>query len=346
MSRSRYVMIVFVAALIAAMLASESATGQEAAGGLLDRVKERGTLICGVNNVLPGFGYIDADTGEVTGFDPDFCRAIAAAIFGDATKVQFVPLTAQERLTAVQTGAVDVLIRNTTHTLTRDTENGMDYGPTTFYDGQGMMVRIADGYASIDDMDGTSICVLAGTTTELNLADQFAARGLTYEPVVYDTGEATIRGLEEGRCDGLTSDKSQLASLRSATADPSVYTILPDVMSKEPLGPVYLQGDPQWADVVNWVVWGTMQAEEFGITSQNIQDFMSSENPEVRRFLGLEEELGAKLGLSNDFMVNVITQVGNYAEIYERNLVPIGLEARGLNALWKDGGALYPPAWR
>ncbi len=345
MSRNRYFMLIAGMVVLSVLLTAGAVSGQEAES-ILDRVIARGTLICGVNNVLPGFGYIDADTGEVTGFDPEFCRAIAAGVLGDATKVQFVPLTAQERLTAVQTGAVDVLIRNTTHTLTRDTENGMDYGPTTFYDGQGMMVRIADGYASIDDMDGTSICVLAGTTTELNLADQFALRGLTYEPVVYDTGEATLRGLEEARCDGLTSDKSQLASLRSAAADPSVYTILPDVMSKEPLGPVYLQGDPKWADVVNWITWGTMQAEEFGITSQNIQDFMSSENPEIRRFLGLEEELGAKLGLSNDFMVQVITQVGNYAEIYERNLAPIGLEARGLNALWKDGGALYPPAWR
>ena len=344
MSRKRYLMTITLVAMLA--LVVTPVAGQQAEGGLLERVLARGTLICGVNATVPGFGFTDATTGEVTGFDPDFCRAIAAALFGDAEAVQFVPLTAAERLTAVQTGAVDVLLRNTTHTLTRDTENGMDFGPVNFYDGQGLMVRVADGYASIDDLDGTSVCVLAGTTTELNLADQFAAHGLDYEPVVYDTSDATLRGLEEGRCDVLTSDKSQLASLRSAAADPSAYVILPDTLSKEPLGPVYLQGDPQWADVVNWVVWGTMQAEEFGITSQNIGAFMDSENPEVRRFLGLEGDMGLKLGLSNDFMVNVITQVGNYAEIYERHLVPIGLEARGLNALWTSGGLHFPPAWR
>ncbi|GAB4437089.1 MAG: amino acid ABC transporter substrate-binding protein [Anaerolineae bacterium] len=344
MSRNRYFMVVALAAILSTMVFTGAVTGQEE-GGILQRVLDRGTLICGVNSTVPGFGFIN-DAGEASGFDVDFCHAIAAGVLGDANAVQFVPLTAAERFTAVQTGAVDVLIRNTTHTLTRDTENGMDFGPVTFYDGQGLMVRVADGFASIDDLGGAAICVLAGTTTELNLADKMAARGLEYEPVVYDTSDATLRALEEGRCDALTSDKSQLAGLRSAASDPSLYTILADTLSKEPLGPVYLQGDPQWADVVNWITWGTMQAEEFGITSQNIDDFMDSENPEIRRFLGLEEELGAKLGLSNDFMVNVISQVGNYAEIYERNLFPIGLEVRGLNALWTEGGAHYPPAWR
>ena len=344
MSCKRYFKVIALMAIFSTLLAVGAVSGQE--GGVLGRVLERGKLICGVNSTVPGFGFIDPDTGEVSGFDPDFCRAVAAGVLGDATAVDFVPLTAQERLTAVQTGAVDVLIRNTTWTLTRDTEAGMDYGPTTFYDGQGMMVRVADGYTSIEELDGAAICVLAGTTTELNLADQMSARGLEYEPVVYDTSDATLRGLEEGRCDALTSDKSQLAGLRSAAADPSAYVVLAETLSKEPLGPVYLQGDPEWADAVNWITFGIMQAEEFGITSENIEEYMDSEDPQIRRFLGLEEEMGAKLGLSSDFMVNVISQVGNYAEIYERNLVPLGLEARGLNALWTDGGLLYAPAWR
>jgi general L-amino acid transport system substrate-binding protein len=344
MSRKRYLVMFAIVAMLSTLPVAGAVSGQE--GGVLERVLERGKLICGVNSTVPGFGFVDPDTGEASGFDTDFCRAIAAGVLGDATAVEFVPLTAPERFTALQTGAVDVLIRNTTHTLTRDTEVGMDFGPTTFYDGQGMMVRVADGYTSIDELDGTAICVLAGTTTELNLADQMSARGLEYEPVVYDTSDATLRGLEEGRCDVLTSDKSQLAALRSATADPSAYVILAETISKEPLGPVYLQGDPVWADVVNWITWGTMQAEEFGITSENIEEFMDSEDPQIRRFLGLEEEMGIKLGLSNDFMVQVISQMGNYAEIYWVNLAPIGLEARGPNALWTTGGLLYPPAWR
>ncbi|MCZ7583669.1 MAG: amino acid ABC transporter substrate-binding protein [Deltaproteobacteria bacterium] len=343
MSRNRYFMVVALAAILSTMLFTGAVTGQEE-GGVLQRVLDRGTLICGVNSTVPGFGFIN-DAGEASGFDVDFCHAIAAGVLGDANAVQFVPLTAAERLTAVQTGAVDVLIRNTTHTLTRDTENGMDFGPVNFYDGQRMMVRVADGYTAIEELDGTAVCVLAGTTTEQNLADQFAARGLEYEPVVYDTSDATMRGFEEGRCDALTSDYSQLMGLRSAASDPSAYTVIEEWLSKEPLAPVYLQGDPQWGDVVNWITWGVMFAEELGITSANIGDFSDSVIPEIRRFVGAEGDMGAKLGLPNDFMVQVITQVGNYGEIYERNLGDI-IPDRGLNQPYTTGGLLYAPGWR
>ncbi len=342
----RSILTIVVASLLVALFGIAPASGQEES--LLYTVLDRGTLICGVNSTVPGFGYIDADTGEVTGFDTDFCRAIAAALFGDSTAVEFRPLTAQERFTALQTGEVDVLIRNTTWTLTRDTDVGMDFGPTTFYDGQGLMVRVADGFQSIEDLNGASICVLAGTTTELNITDAMESRGFEYELITFEQSADTMGAFVEERCDVLTSDRSQLAALRSNADNPALYTILPDVLSKEPLGPVYLQGDPIWADVVNWVTFGVMQAEEFGITSENIDEFLESDNPAIRRFLGLEGDLGSLLGLSNDFMVNVIRQVGNYAEIYDRNLgpdTPLAID-RGLNELWTNGGLLYPPAWR
>lgn len=315
----------------------------------LQAVKDRGNLRCGVNSGVPGFGYLSE--GTFSGFDVDFCRAMAVAILGDATAVDFRPLTAAERFTALQTNEIDVLIRNTTWTISRDVDLGTDFGPTTFYDGQGMMVRRDSGFASLDDLGGATICVLAGTTTELNLSDAFTARGLTYDPLVYSTSDETAAAYDEGRCDGLTSDKSQLAGLRTAMADPSVHTILAETMSKEPLGPLWAQGDQQWGDVVRWVVNGLIIAEEKGITSANVDQMVASppDDPEVSRLLGMEGDFGSMLGLAPDFMVGVIREVGNYGEIYDRNLGPEGTNIPrdgSLNALWTRGGLLYAPPWR
>jgi general L-amino acid transport system substrate-binding protein len=316
----------------------------------LEAVRGRDRVICGVNTSVPGFGYLDA-SGQNVGFDIDFCRAYAAAIFGDPTKVEFRPVTAAERFTALQTNEIDVLSRNTTWTLSRDVELGTDFGPTTFYDGQGMMVRKDSGFSSLDDMAGATVCVLAGTTTELNLADAFNARGLEYEALVLDTGDATAAAYDEGRCDGLTSDKSQLAGLRTSLDNPADHIILAETMSKEPLGPVWVHGDQQWGDVIRWVVNALIIAEEKGITQANVEQIATSDpqDPEVRRLLGLEGEFGAILGLEPDFVVGVISAVGNYGEIYERHLGPAGTDIPrpgSLNALWTDGGLIYAPPWR
>lgn len=320
-------------------------------GSLLDEVRARGYLNCGVNGLLPGFGYLDPDTGTMLGFDADFCRALAAAIFGEVTdqNLVFTQVTAAERFTAIQNRQIDVLFRNATWTLQRDAELGIDFGPTNFYDGQGVMVPGDLGVASLDDMDGASICVLTGTTTELNITEAMEKRGFSYELVKFEKASETIAGLEEGRCDALTSDISQLAGLRSSTANPGKYIILPDVISKEPLSPGYIEGDPTWADVVQWTVYATIQAEEFGITQANIDEFLASSDAAIQRFLGQGDQAsGSLLGLDNDFVVNIIRAVGNYGEIFERNVgvnTPLGLE-RGLNALWSQGGLIYAPAWR
>ena len=320
-------------------------------GSLLDTVRDRGYLICGVNGQVPGFSFLDPDTGEWSGFDVDFCRALAAAVFGEVTadNVQYVPLTAKERFTALQTGQVDVLFRNTTWTLQRDGEFGIDFGPTTYYDGQGLLVKADLGVGSIDELDGASICTLTGTTTELNITEALSSRGLSYELVPFENSSETAAAFEEGRCDVLTSDQSQLAGLRSQMADPGAVVVLPEVISKEPLGPAYLENDARWADVVNWTVFATFTAEEFGITQANVDDFLSTDDPRIQRFLGIGDNAsGSIIGLDNDFAVNVIRAVGNYGEIFERNVgadSPLELP-RGLNRLWTDGGLIYAPAWR
>ena len=316
----------------------------------LAAVQSNGALRCGVNTSVPGFGFLDP-SGANVGFDIDFCRALAVAIFNDPEAAEFVPVTAAERFTALQNNQVDVLIRNTTWTISRDVELGTDFGPTTFYDGQGMMVRESSGFTSLADMGGATICVLAGTTTELNLADAFSSLGLEYEALVLDTGDATRAAYDEGRCDGLTSDKSQLAGLRTGTTNPEEHIILPDTMSKEPLGPVWAHGDQQWGDIVRWVVNGIIMAEEKGITSANVAEIAVStpEDPEVARLLGIEGQFGELLGLAPDFMVNVIAAVGNYGEIYDRHLGPEGTNIPRpgtLNELWTNGGLLYTPPWR
>ena len=312
----------------------------------LDTILARGRLICGVNAALPGFGFLDAETGEFAGFDIDYGKAIAAALGVD---VEFIPLTAGERLTALQTGQIDVLLRNTTWTLTRDSkELGLDFCPTTFYDGQGFIVRKAEEIESIKDLDGATVCVTSGTTTEGNLADAFRLNGLALNTQVFAETEAAFGAYDAMACDCYTSDKSQLASLRTTAAVPDDHTILPDTISKEPLGPLVRHGDDEWFDIVKWVVFATFFAEEYGITQANVAAF-TSDNPEIRRFLGLEGGMGAKLGLANDFAVQVIEAVGNYGEIYDRHLGPDGLDiprAGSLNDLYINGGLIYCPAWR
>lgn len=329
-----------------------------AAQTTLGTVKTRGKLVCGVNTSLAGFATIGAD-GKWQGFDVDYCRALAAAIFNDAAKVEFRPLTAQARFTALQSGEIDVLSRNTTWTLSRDTSLGLNFGPTLFYDGQGIMVPtelqrkqgggnaqlVKQPQASIKDLDGASICVQSGTTTELNLADFFRRHNTKFTPVVFETSDQTFAAYDSGRCDAITSDISQLLAQKTTLKQPHDHAVLPIVMSKEPLGPAVRHGDDQWFDIMKWVAFGLIQAEEFGIASENLTKFAETQVPELRRFLGLEGTFGEMLGLSNDFMVRVIRQVGNYAEIFQRNLAPLNLQ-RGVNALWSDGGLLYTPPFR
>lgn len=319
-----------------------------AGGNTLKTVLDRGKLVCGVHGTFQGFGFLDPD-GKWSGFDVDFCRAWAAALFDDPEAVDFRGLSAQERFTALQAGEVDVLSRNSTWTLTRDTELGLDFGPTTFYDGQAMMVKkalIDDPTAGLADLAGASVCVQSGTTTELNLADQMRAAGAEYTPVVFEDQNAAFQAYDEGRCDAITSDRSQLATQGQAVLkNPADHIILDVVMSKEPLAPAVRHGDNAWGDVVHWVVFGLIQAEELGIDSQNVDEFLSSEDPVVRRLLGVEGDLGLKLGLTNDFMYRVIKKVGNYGEIFERNLAEYGL-SRGQNATWEDGGLMYSPPFR
>jgi general L-amino acid transport system substrate-binding protein len=323
--------------------AASPAPAPVAGGERLQAIMDRGQLICGVHGSFQGFGFVD-NSGAWTGFDVDFCRAWAAALFNDADAVEFRGLSAQERFTALQSGEVDVLSRNSTWTWTRDTELGLTFGPVTFYDGQAIMARadtVSDASAGLDALEGANVCVQSGTTTELNLADQFRAAGVNYTPVVFEDQNAAFQAYDEGRCDAITSDRSQLATQGQAVLQNFAdHVILDLVMSKEPLAPAVAQGDEKWADVVHWVVYGMIQAEELGITSENVDEFLTSEDPVVRRLLGVEGELGAKLGLSNDFIYRVIKLVGNYGEVYDRNLSTYNL-ARGQNDLWINGGLMY-----
>ena len=323
-----------------------------AGDGRLAAVQERGNLICGVNGSLAGFSFLDED-GNTVGFDADFCRAVAAAVLGDPEAVEYRALSTDQRGPALQTGEVDVLIRNTTWTVSRDTTWGL-FAPTTFYDGQAIMVNsTAVDAATIEDLAGATICVQTGTTTELNLADTFGAAGIDFEPLPFAEIDPTYAAYEEGRCDAVTSDRSQLVSRRTAFATPDDHVILDEVLSKEPLGPVAPLGDDQWFNIVRWVVFATIEAEEQGITSENAAEMAeTSTDPVVQRLLGVTPE-GAEafddgLGLEPDWVLTMITAVGNYGEIYERNLgpgTPFELE-RGLNELWTNGGLLYAPPYR
>ncbi len=330
---------------VAALLAPLASIGQD--GGTLGAVQDRGRLVCGVNSGVPGFGFLDEETGTFSGFDIDYCKALAVAIFNDPNAVEYRPLTAAARFTALATGEIDVLIRNTTWTFTRDVDLTTNFAPTTYYDGQGFMVRVDSGVNTIDDLDGATICVLQGTTTEQNLADEFAKRGLDYTPLVFAETAARDQAYDEGRCDAITSDASQLAAIRTKLSNPDEHKILTELISKEPLGPVVRHGDDRWFDIVKWTVFCTVEAEELGVHSGNVDQQLQSDDPRVRRLLGVEGDFGEKLGLSNDWCANIIRTVGNYGEIYARNLSPIGLPREGsLNALWQDGGLLYSPPFR
>jgi len=318
-----------------------------AAGGKLAQVKGRGKLICGVNDALPGFSFLDKATGKFVGFDADYCRAIAAAVLGDANAVEFRPLNTAQRGPALQTGEIDVLIRNTTWTVSRDTSWGL-FAPTTFIDGQGMMVKKSLAAKTLKDLKGATICVQTGTTTELNLTDQMRAAGVDFKPVVFQDIDPTYAAYEQGRCDAVTSDKSQLASRRTAFKTPADHEIMDVTMSKEPLGPVAPLGDDAWFNVVKWVVYNTFQAEESGVTSKNVDEMLKSTDPVIRRLLGVEGDLAKGLGLNNDWMVKVLKAVGNYGEIYERYLgpaTPLNIP-RGPNRQWTQGGLLYAPPYR
>jgi general L-amino acid transport system substrate-binding protein len=311
----------------------------------LSRVKNRGKLICGVNGQLPGFSLV-GETGSYSGLDVDICRAVAAALFDDPSKVEFRNLDTQNRFLAVQSGEVDLLSRNTTWTLSRDTSVGMEFAPTIFYDGQGLLVTNRSKIAGLADLDGKSVCVLSGTTNEQNLAERMRKLGLTYAPIVFKNSDLLYDAYTQGRCAAATSDRSQLMARRTLFAKPKEHQVLKVVLSKEPLAPVTVNDDSQWFDVVKWVIYAMIEAEQLGINSQNVASFAQTKDPEIRRFLGLEGNLGAELGLPNDFTHRIIQHVGNYDEVYERNLgKPFGLE-RGLNALWKDGGLMYAPPFR
>lgn len=323
--------------------AGSSGTG----GSRLDAVKSRGKLICGVDGGIPGFSFVD-ENGQYSGLDVDVCKAVAAAVLNDPEAVEYRNLDSTERFEALKAGEVDMLSRNTTWTISRDTSVGMEFAPTTFYDGQGMMVRRESGITSLEDFQGRAVCVEAGTTTELNLTDNMRERNVEFETKTFQQADPAYAAYAEGACDGMTSDKSQLVARRSTLPNPDEHILLDVTMSKEPLGPVTINNDSAWFDVVKWVTFALIEAEELGINQGNVDQLKGSEDPTIRRFLGVEGDLGAGIGLSNDFAANVVKQVGNYGEIYERNLGQASqfkLE-RGQNALWTDGGLLYSPPFR
>ena len=315
-------------------------TGAQAA--TLDDVKAKDYVQCGVTGGVPGFSAPDANN-VWTGLEVDFCRAVAAAVFNDADKVRFTPLTSQERFAALSAGEIDILSRTTTWTMSRDTDLGISFIGTMYYDGQGFMVRAADGIASALDLSGAAICIESGTTTELNAADYFAANNLDFNTVVFVDQDEVVKAYEDGRCDVYTTDGSALAAERSKLAVPADHIILPEIISKEPLGPVVRQGDDQWFKINRWVYFALLEAEELGVTQANVDEMLGSDNPAIKRLLGVEGDFGTPIGLTKDWAYQIIKLVGNYGESYERNVgvnTDIGLE-RGLNALWTDGGLQY-----
>jgi general L-amino acid transport system substrate-binding protein len=332
-----------VAVVTILLLASAGA----AMAGTLQEVQAKGLVTVGVNGNVFGFSMPD-EKGVWKGLDVDTAKAIAAAVFGDASKVKFLALTAVQRLPALQSKEIDVLCRNTTQTLTRETVNGLNFCHVNFYDGQGFLISKKLGVKSAMELEGATVCVLPGTTTEMNAADFFRRNKMQWKPVVIEQTAELNKAFFAGRCDVLTSDASQLAAQRSVSPNPDEYIILPEIISKEPLAPVVRHGDDQWYDIVNWVVMALLQAEEFGITSKNVDEMLKSKDPQIQRFLGVTPGMGKALGLDERWAYNIIKQVGNYAEIFETNVgpnTPLKLE-RGLNALWNNGGIQYPAAFR
>ncbi len=315
---------------------------QAASSQTLKAVKDRGELVCGANGTLAGFGRPDPQ-GNWVGFDVDFCRAIAAAVFSDPTKVKFVPLTAANRFTALQSGEIDVLSRNTTWTMSRDTQLGIDFAAVNFYDGQGFMVRKSLKVNSALELNDASVCVQQGTTTELNLADYFRANHMSLKTVTFATADEAVKAYDTSRCDSYTTDSSGLYGERLRLTNPADHIVLPEIISKEPLGPAVRQGDDTWEDIVRWTHFAMVNAEELGVTQANADDMLKSPAPDIRRLLGVEGQFGESLGLTNDWAVRIIKAVGNYGESFERNVgqsSPLKI-ARGLNALWTKGGLQY-----
>jgi general L-amino acid transport system substrate-binding protein len=334
-------------ALATAIVMSSALSGIAAADGTLAAVKARGVLQCGVTSGVPGFSVPD-EQGNWKGLDVDVCRSIAAATLGDASKVKFIPLTAKERFTALQSGEIDVLSRVTTWTQTRDTQLGLNFTGVTYYDGQGFLVKKELGLTSVKELDGATVCVQSGTTTELNLSDYFRANGISFTPVVFDTNEQAASSFDTGRCDSFTTDLSQAYGLRTRMSDPDAVVALPEVISKEPLGPVVRQGDDQWFNIVKWSLFAMLNAEELGVTSANVDEMKSSENPNIKRLLGIDGPQGKGMDIADDWSYQVIKQVGNYAEAFDRN---VGKDSalkidRGINALWNQGGFQYAPPMR
>lgn len=326
--------------------ASDGDTVELTQGGLLQTVRDRGTLICGGNDSLPGFGIVD-EAGEYSGFDIDFCRVVAAGILGDANAVEFVPLTSEARFTALQAGEIDLLIRNTTWTATRDGQEGANFLFTTFYDGQAVMVPAASGFTELDELADANICVLSGTTTELNLTSVFNARGIPFNPVVFADDTELRPAYEQGQCEAWTSDSSTLAAFKATieAEGGDEQFIMSEIISKEPLGPVVPDGDTEWAQAVNWSIMAAVQAWEFGLDSTNIGSY-DGDDPNILNFLGTDG-FDPGLGLAPDFAIQIVEQVGNYAEIYEEHVAPLGLPLEGsVNALWSDGGLMYVPPFR
>jgi general L-amino acid transport system substrate-binding protein len=330
------------ALLLSLLLAA--AAGSQASAQTLKAVKDRGNLVCGVSQGIVGFSA-PGPNSDWAGFDVDFCRAVAAAIFNDPHKVTFVPLAADDRFGALQSGKIDILSRNTTWTISREVDLGAAFAAVTYYDGQGFMVPQARNFASAHDLDGTKICVQSGTTTESNLADYFAANGMKYQEVPAATADEMVSAYDSGRCDVATSDASQLHALRLKLAKPEAHVILPDVISKEPLSPAVRQGDEQWFNIVKWIHFAMVNAEELGVGSKTIDEALASKKPEIRRLVGAEGDYGARLGLTPDWVVRIVKLVGNYGEVYDRNIgakTQLGIP-RGVNALWTAGGILYAP---
>ena len=323
-------------------------SGAALAGATLDGVKSRGVVTCAANTGLAGFGMPDQQ-GDYKGLDADTCRAVAAAVFGDAKKVKFIPTTTQQRFTVLQSGEADILTRNTTWTALRDTEQGLNFAPVTYYDGQGFMVAKKTGIKSAKELDGATICVQPGTTTELNLADYFRTNHITFKPLLVEKLAEVENAFFSGRCDAYTTDRSGLAATRAGKAsNPDDYVILPEIISKEPLAPAVRHGDDEWFDIVKWTVYAMIGAEEKGITSANVDEALKSDDPDVKRMLGVTPGIGKALHLDEKWAYNVIKQVGNYGEVFERNVgskTPLKLD-RGINALWTKGGLMYAMPFR
>ena len=327
---------------LAAGLSAQAADAQT-----LKTIKDRGMLSCGVSQGLPGFSSPD-DKGNWTGLDVDLCRAIAGAIFNDPTKVKYVPLSAKDRFTALQSGEIDVLSRNTTWTISRDTSLGANFTGVTYYDGQGFMVKKSLKVNSALELNSASVCVQTGTTTEQNLADYFKANNMKYEVIAFGTNDETVKAYEAGRCDVFTTDQSGLYANRLKLANPNDHMVLPEIISKEPLGPMVRHGDDQWFDIVKWTLFAMVTAEELGVTSKNVDEKAKLENPELKRVLGSDGNFGEQLGLTKDWVVRIVKATGNYGEVFDRNVgagSPLGI-SRGLNNLWNKGGLQYAPPIR